>query len=214
MIGKNSNRTGLVILCTMDGKQIYFMSFLLHVMNILFCLIPTYTCQINFYLTFSLSQERVIENLREQKDREDRVRLEELEQLRKENHELKDKLSVMQPQKQPQNQLGNPSPSQNQRPDGEVSVDSSLLNWCLDNRKHKCVCSMHGCYVWFCSHWIHCEHTREVVCYVCGLQTHNHQYNHYMFVVLVMCFLHLVLTTLTFTIRVIPHYYLPWASTI
>uniref|UniRef100_A0A3Q4N3L7 ELKS/RAB6-interacting/CAST family member 2 n=1 Tax=Neolamprologus brichardi TaxID=32507 RepID=A0A3Q4N3L7_NEOBR len=56
-------------------------------------------------------KERVIENLREQKDREDRVRLEELEQLRKENHELKDKLSVMQPQKQPQNQLGNPSPS-------------------------------------------------------------------------------------------------------
>uniref|UniRef100_A0A3B4G9W4 ELKS/RAB6-interacting/CAST family member 2 n=1 Tax=Pundamilia nyererei TaxID=303518 RepID=A0A3B4G9W4_9CICH len=37
-------------------------------------------------------KERVIENLREQKDREDRVRLEELEQLRKENHELKDKL--------------------------------------------------------------------------------------------------------------------------
>lgn len=52
MIGKNCNRTGLVILCTMDGKQIHFMSFLLHVMNILFCLIPTYTCQINFYLTF------------------------------------------------------------------------------------------------------------------------------------------------------------------
>ncbi|XP_019205712.1 ERC protein 2 isoform X8 [Oreochromis niloticus] len=67
-------------------------------------------------------KERVIENLREQKDREDRVRLEELEQLRKENHELKDKLSVMQPQKQPQNQPGNPSPSQNQRPDGEVKT--------------------------------------------------------------------------------------------
>ncbi|KAL3974541.1 serine/threonine-protein kinase LATS1/2 [Sarotherodon galilaeus] len=58
-------------------------------------------------------KERVIENLREQKDREDRVRLEELEQLRKENHELKDKLSVMQPQKQPQNQP-------------EVSMDSSI----------------------------------------------------------------------------------------
>nr|XP_012776621.2 ERC protein 2 isoform X2 [Maylandia zebra] len=67
-------------------------------------------------------KERVIENLREQKDREDRVRLEELEQLRKENHELKDKLSVMHPQKQPQNQLGNPSPSQNQRPDAEVKT--------------------------------------------------------------------------------------------
>ncbi|CAI5647669.1 unnamed protein product [Oreochromis niloticus] len=67
-------------------------------------------------------KERVIENLREQKDREDRVRLEELEQLRKENHELKDKLSVMQPQKQPHNQPGNPSPTQNQRPDGEVKT--------------------------------------------------------------------------------------------
>ncbi|XP_076734277.1 ERC protein 2 isoform X1 [Maylandia zebra] len=67
-------------------------------------------------------KERVIENLREQKDREDRVRLEELEQLRKENHELKDKLSVMHPQKQPQNQIGNPSPSQNQRPDAEVKT--------------------------------------------------------------------------------------------
>lgn len=133
MIGKNYNRTGLVIFCTMDGKQIYFMSFLLHVMNILLCrffalfllllaksilILPSYT--------FLLSQERVIENLREQKDREDRVRLEELEQLRKENHELKDKLSVMQPQKQPQNQPGNPSPSQNQRLDGEVSMDSSI----------------------------------------------------------------------------------------
>lgn len=49
----------------------------------------------------------------------------------------------------------------------------------------------------------------QVVCYVCGLQTYSHQYNHYMFVVLVICFLYLVLTMLTFTIRVIPHYYLP-----
>uniref|UniRef100_A0A3Q0S3A7 ELKS/RAB6-interacting/CAST family member 2 n=1 Tax=Amphilophus citrinellus TaxID=61819 RepID=A0A3Q0S3A7_AMPCI len=40
-------------------------------------------------------KERVIENLREQKDREDRARLEELEQLRKENQELKDKLLVV-----------------------------------------------------------------------------------------------------------------------
>uniref|UniRef100_A0A3B4WEV8 ELKS/RAB6-interacting/CAST family member 2 n=1 Tax=Seriola lalandi dorsalis TaxID=1841481 RepID=A0A3B4WEV8_SERLL len=44
-------------------------------------------------------KERVIENLREQKEREDRVRLEELEQMRKENQELKDKLSALQPQK-------------------------------------------------------------------------------------------------------------------
>uniref|UniRef100_A0AAQ6AAH0 ELKS/RAB6-interacting/CAST family member 2 n=1 Tax=Amphiprion ocellaris TaxID=80972 RepID=A0AAQ6AAH0_AMPOC len=47
-------------------------------------------------------KERVIENLREQKDREDRVRLEEMEQMRKENQELKGKLSALQPQKLPQ----------------------------------------------------------------------------------------------------------------
>ncbi|XP_070823654.1 ERC protein 2 isoform X5 [Chaetodon trifascialis] len=65
-------------------------------------------------------KERVIENLREQKEREDRVRLEELEQMRKENQELKDKLSALQPQKLSQSQPANPSPTQNQRPDGEV----------------------------------------------------------------------------------------------
>lgn len=70
-----------------------------------------------------LSQERVIESLREQKDREDRVRLEELEQMRKENRELKDKLAALQPQKLSQTQTSNPNPTQNQRPDGEVSVD-------------------------------------------------------------------------------------------
>uniref|UniRef100_A0A3B3ZS46 ELKS/RAB6-interacting/CAST family member 2 n=1 Tax=Periophthalmus magnuspinnatus TaxID=409849 RepID=A0A3B3ZS46_9GOBI len=37
-------------------------------------------------------KERVIENLREQKDREDRMRLEDMELLKKENQELKDKL--------------------------------------------------------------------------------------------------------------------------
>lgn len=73
---------------------------------------------------------------------------------------------------------------------------------------------MHGCYILRKNGFAviehrHCEHTREVVCYVCGLQTYSHQYNHYMFVVLVICFLYLVLTLLTFTIRVIPHYYLP-----
>ncbi|XP_041800828.1 ERC protein 2-like [Chelmon rostratus] len=65
-------------------------------------------------------KERVIENLREQREREDRVRLEELEQVRKENQELKDKLSALQPQKLSQSQPANPSPTQNQRPDGEV----------------------------------------------------------------------------------------------
>ncbi|XP_045911637.1 ERC protein 2 isoform X8 [Micropterus dolomieu] len=65
-------------------------------------------------------KERVIENLREQKEREDRVRLEELEQMRKENKDLKDKLSVLQPQKLSQSQPANPGLTQNQRPDGEV----------------------------------------------------------------------------------------------
>uniref|UniRef100_A0A672ITU7 ELKS/RAB6-interacting/CAST family member 2 n=1 Tax=Salarias fasciatus TaxID=181472 RepID=A0A672ITU7_SALFA len=64
-------------------------------------------------------KERVIENLREQKEREDRVRLEDLEHMRKENQELKDKLAALQPQKLIQSQTGNPSPTQNQRPDGE-----------------------------------------------------------------------------------------------
>ncbi|XP_074537515.1 ERC protein 2-like isoform X2 [Halichoeres trimaculatus] len=65
-------------------------------------------------------KERVIENLREQKEREDRVRLEELEQMRKENQELKDRLSALQPQKTPQTQPVNPSLAQNLRPDGEI----------------------------------------------------------------------------------------------
>ncbi|XP_047425974.1 ERC protein 2-like [Mugil cephalus] len=67
-------------------------------------------------------KERVIESLREQKDREDRVRLEELEQMRKENRELKDKLAALQPQKLSQSQTSNPNPTQNQRPDGEVQT--------------------------------------------------------------------------------------------
>ncbi|KAK2851481.1 hypothetical protein Q5P01_007757 [Channa striata] len=65
-------------------------------------------------------KERVIENLREQKDREGRVWMEEMEQMRKENQELKDKLAALQPPKLSQSQPTNPSPTQNQRPDGEV----------------------------------------------------------------------------------------------
>uniref|UniRef100_UPI0037E83E38 ERC protein 2-like n=1 Tax=Semicossyphus pulcher TaxID=241346 RepID=UPI0037E83E38 len=65
-------------------------------------------------------KERVIENLREQKEREDRVRLEEMEHMRKENQELKDKLSALQPQRVSQSLPVNPSPTPNQRPDGEV----------------------------------------------------------------------------------------------
>uniref|UniRef100_A0A3Q3JHW4 ELKS/RAB6-interacting/CAST family member 2 n=1 Tax=Monopterus albus TaxID=43700 RepID=A0A3Q3JHW4_MONAL len=68
-------------------------------------------------------KERVIENLREQKEREDRVRLKELEQMRKENQELKDKLSVLQPQKLSQGQPANPNLAQNQRSEREVSME-------------------------------------------------------------------------------------------
>ncbi|XP_036961482.1 ERC protein 2-like isoform X5 [Acanthopagrus latus] len=67
-------------------------------------------------------KERVIENLREQKEREDRVRLDELEKMRKENQELKDRLSAVQPQKISQSQPLNSSLTQNQRPDGEVPI--------------------------------------------------------------------------------------------
>uniref|UniRef100_A0A3B3DKK7 ELKS/RAB6-interacting/CAST family member 2 n=1 Tax=Oryzias melastigma TaxID=30732 RepID=A0A3B3DKK7_ORYME len=67
-------------------------------------------------------KERVIENLREQKEREDRTRTEELEQMRRENQILKDKLSVQQPLKLSQSPANNPSATQDQRPDGEVQV--------------------------------------------------------------------------------------------
>ena len=65
----------------------------------------------------------MIENLREQKEREDRVRQEELERMREENQELKDKLSALQPQKVSHSPAPNLSPTKNQRPDGEVSIE-------------------------------------------------------------------------------------------
>ncbi|XP_072306340.1 ERC protein 2-like [Eucyclogobius newberryi] len=67
-------------------------------------------------------KERVIENLREQKEREDRMRLEDMELLRKENQELKDKLSTLQPQRllQTNNQSTSPAPGQTQRIEAET----------------------------------------------------------------------------------------------
>ncbi|XP_016520951.1 ERC protein 2-like isoform X5 [Poecilia formosa] len=65
-------------------------------------------------------KERVIENLRDQKEREERVRLEEMGQMRRENQELKEKLAALQPPKLPQSQVTNSILIQNQRPDGEV----------------------------------------------------------------------------------------------
>ncbi|XP_068160163.1 ERC protein 2-like isoform X2 [Antennarius striatus] len=70
-------------------------------------------------------KERVIENLREQREREDRVRLEELQQMRRENQELKDKLLTVQSQKVSQCHPANPGSNLNQRPDGEVTTDRS-----------------------------------------------------------------------------------------
>ncbi|KAM4571542.1 ERC protein 2-like isoform 2-T3 [Fundulus diaphanus] len=65
-------------------------------------------------------KERVIENLRDQKEREDRVRLEEMQLMRKENQDLKDKLASQQSQKLSHSQVTNSSLIPNQRPDGEV----------------------------------------------------------------------------------------------
>lgn len=81
----------------------------------------------------------MIENLREQKEREERTRLEELEQLRKENQELKNKLSALQPPNTSQNQAANPGVTQNQRPDREVGTHESVSHngCCVDNRRHR-----------------------------------------------------------------------------
>ncbi|XP_077424182.1 ERC protein 2-like [Vanacampus margaritifer] len=65
-------------------------------------------------------KERVIENLREQKERADRVQLEELERLRKDNQELKDKLTAVHAQKLSPSQPAILGPTQGQRPDGEM----------------------------------------------------------------------------------------------
>ncbi|KAK5894743.1 hypothetical protein CesoFtcFv8_011407 [Champsocephalus esox] len=67
-------------------------------------------------------KERVIENLRDQKEREDRVRMEELELMRKENQLLKDTLSVLQPLKLTQSQPAIAVLSTNQRPDEEATA--------------------------------------------------------------------------------------------
>lgn len=80
----------------------------------------------------------MIENLREQKEREDRTRLEELEQMRKENQELKNKLSALEPPNATQNQAANPGVTQNQRPDREVGTHESVSQngCCVDDRRH------------------------------------------------------------------------------
>uniref|UniRef100_A0A3Q3LY70 ELKS/RAB6-interacting/CAST family member 2 n=1 Tax=Mastacembelus armatus TaxID=205130 RepID=A0A3Q3LY70_9TELE len=82
-------------------------------------------------------KERVIENLREEKEREDRVRLEELELMKKENQELKDKLSSWQSQKLSQSQPTNPSLTQNQSAEQKAAQTNEccgkeVLNWSLN----------------------------------------------------------------------------------
>lgn len=42
------------------------------------------------------SQERIIERLKEQRERDDRERLEEIESFRKENKDLKEKVNALQ----------------------------------------------------------------------------------------------------------------------
>lgn len=48
-----------------------------------------------FFLTIAL-QERIIERLKEQRERDDRERLEEIESFRKENKDLKEKVNALQ----------------------------------------------------------------------------------------------------------------------
>lgn len=70
------------------------------------------------------TQERVIENLREQKEQkeqEERARLEELEQMRKENQELRDKMAAILPPKQLSNTGQTQNQNQNQWANKEVS---------------------------------------------------------------------------------------------
>ncbi|KAM9785992.1 ERC protein 2-like [Neosynchiropus ocellatus] len=74
-------------------------------------------------------KERVIENLREQKEREEKIQLEEMERLRKENQELKDKLFVIQPPKLPQ--PASPTPT-NPRLEGEAPNKDMAALKCTD----------------------------------------------------------------------------------
>lgn len=51
----------------------------------------------HFFFFFTIaSQERIIERLKEQRERDDRERLEEIESFRKENKDLKEKVNALQ----------------------------------------------------------------------------------------------------------------------
>lgn len=78
----------------------------------------------------------MIENLREQKERDDRTRLEELEHVRKENQELKNKLSTLQPSNTFHSQAANSGVTQNQRLDREVGTHESVsqIGCCVDDK--------------------------------------------------------------------------------
>lgn len=147
-----------------------------------------------FLFVLSLFQERVIESLREQKEREDRVRLEELEQMRKENQVLKDRLSALEPQKVSQTQPANSDLTQNQSPDGAVSIDcfdevmipykkrcvrvicSVFVNmfWILYNILYEI--SKTKCVVKTVCMLIRALYTRLIVWYVYELQMNGNQY--------------------------------------
>uniref|UniRef100_A0A3Q2PZ44 ELKS/RAB6-interacting/CAST family member 2 n=1 Tax=Fundulus heteroclitus TaxID=8078 RepID=A0A3Q2PZ44_FUNHE len=78
------------------------------------------------------SRFKMIENLRDQKEREDRVRLEEMQLMRKGNQELKDKLAAQQSQKLSHSQVTNSSLIPNQRPDGETQKPEETVRTCPD----------------------------------------------------------------------------------
>uniref|UniRef100_A0A8C5CKD8 ELKS/RAB6-interacting/CAST family member 2 n=1 Tax=Gadus morhua TaxID=8049 RepID=A0A8C5CKD8_GADMO len=73
-------------------------------------------------------KERVIQALREQRDREERARLEDVELLRRENRELKERVFAMQPQNLTQGPAAAPSQTPVQRPEAEVSMLANLPN--------------------------------------------------------------------------------------
>lgn len=58
---------------------------------------PYYTDEVSLFFFYTIaSQERIIERLKEQRERDDRERLEEIESFRKENKDLKEKVNALQ----------------------------------------------------------------------------------------------------------------------
>lgn len=75
------------------------------------------------------SQERIIERLKEQRERDDRERLEEIESFRKENKDLKEKVNALQAE------LTEKEVSQ----ENEGTVPSAVVTWSLETKLRLCV---------------------------------------------------------------------------